>query len=76
MAEMVGEVASHVALEALERGVGEDQDMTGTVHPVLDLDEEIRMLNSVRLAAEEAAGNPKNFVPPKRKPLGSVLKML
>ena len=32
---------------------GEDQDVSETVHPVLDLDEEIRMLNSVRLAAEE-----------------------
>lgn len=35
--------------------------MTGTVHPVLDLDEEMRML---KLAAEEAEGDlNSSFVP-------------
>jgi hypothetical protein len=57
----VGEVVSPVALEALEGGVGEDQDVTEAVHPVLDLDEEIRMLS---LAAEESGGDlNSNFVP-------------
>jgi hypothetical protein len=41
MAEMVEEVLSRVVLKALE---GEDQDVSEKVHPVLDLDEEIRML--------------------------------
>ena len=64
MAEMVGEVVSHVALEALGDRVGKDQDVTETVHPVLDLDEEIRMLSSVRLASEESGGDlNSNFVP-------------
>lgn len=64
MAEMVGEVVSRVALEALEDGVGEDQDVTGAVHPVLDLDEEIHMLSSLRLAEEESGGVlNSNFVP-------------
>ena len=58
----MGEVVSRVALEALEGWVEEDQDVTGAVHPVLDLDEEIRMLNSV--AAEESGGDLNlNFVP-------------
>jgi hypothetical protein len=57
-------VGSVVALEAVEGEVGEDQDTTGTVHPVLDLAEGIRMLSSVRLAAEESGGDLKsNFVP-------------
>jgi len=55
VAEMVGEVLSRVALEAY---------VTGTVNTVLDLDEEIRMLSSVRLAAEESWGDLNlNFVP-------------
>jgi len=53
--EMVGEVLSRVALEAY---------VTGTVNTVLDLDEEIRMLSSVRLAAEVSRGDlNSNFVP-------------
>jgi hypothetical protein len=47
---MVGKVVSHVALEAMEGGAGEDQDVSRTVHPAVDLDEEIRMSS---LAAEE-----------------------
>lgn len=53
----MGEMISRVALETLEGGVGEAQDVTGTEHPVLDLDEEIHMLSPVRLAAEEAVGD-------------------
>ena len=64
---------SRVALEALEGEVGEDQDVTGTVHLVLDLDEEIRM----RLAAKEPGGDlNSNLVPTWRISLGSGLKML
>ena len=62
--EKVGKMVSRVALEALKEGVGEDQDVVGTVHPVLNLDEEIRMLGPVRLAVEEAGGHlNSNFVP-------------
>ena len=35
MAERMGEVVSRVPLKALEGGLGKDQDITGTVHPVL-----------------------------------------
>ena len=52
-------MVSRVALEVLE-----DPDVTGTARPVLDLDEEIRMLSSVRLAAEDSGGDQNsNFVP-------------
>jgi len=45
-------VASRVAVGVLEGKMEEDQDLVGTVHPVVDLDEEIHM-SGQRLAAEE-----------------------
>ena len=64
---------SCVALEALEGAVDEDQDVTGTEHPVLDPGEEIHM-SSPGVAAEEARGDlNSSFV---RTTVGSVLKVL
>lgn len=61
---MAGEVVSRVALEALEGAVEEDQDMTGTVYPVLDPDEEIRVSSPVKMAAEESREDlNSNFLP-------------
>lgn len=74
-AEMVGMVVSRVALEAKE-GVGEDQDVSGTVHPVQDLAEETRKSSPARLAAEEHGEDlNSSFVLAERTTLGSVLGM-
>ena len=44
-------MASRVAVEVLEGKMEEDQELVGTVHLVVDLDEEIQ--TGQRLAAEE-----------------------
>ena len=58
--EVAGDVVSHVAAEALEGEVEKDQDVSGTVHPVLDPDEETRMLSPLRMARADLNSS---FVP-------------
>jgi hypothetical protein len=56
-------VASHVAVGVLEGKMEEDREEVGTVHPVVDLDGEIRM-SGQKMGAKEPEGDLNSSSPP------------